>query len=162
MKDTNYPGSGPSLTWIYDAEGQRAQQRVNGGSWTLYIHDAFGPLAATYNNNGVTPACTTCYLTYDMLGSVRLVTDQNQNVVARHDFIPFGEEIPDGTASRGGNFAYTSNLTGQEEDGGNAVLHYFNARHQQIPLAYDRSRTPAEDWKRDSYQIRRQIQRQMG
>ncbi len=80
------------------------------------------------------PDCNgTCYLTYDLLGSVRLVTDTNQNVVARHDFIPFGEEIPNGTAGRNGNFAGSSNVTqgftGQEADGGTASLDFYNARH---------------------------------
>jgi RHS repeat-associated protein len=68
-----------------------------------------------------------------MLGSVRLVTDTNQIVVARHDFIPFGEEIPNGTAGRNGDFGYTSNVTqgftGQEADGGTASLDFYNARH---------------------------------
>lgn len=37
-----------------------------------------------------------CYLTYDHLGSVRMVTDKNANVISRHDYLPFGEEIPSG------------------------------------------------------------------
>ena len=135
VKDT---GTGQSITWIFDAEGQRAQKWVTpigGGSQvtTTFVHDAFGQLAAEYNTAGVTPACTTCYLTYDMLGSVRLVTDQNQNVIARHDYLPFGEEIPNGTAGRSGNgFAAASNVTqgftGQEADGGTASLDFVNAR----------------------------------
>jgi RHS repeat-associated protein len=134
MKNTSDTGTGQSITWIFDAEGQRAQKLISGGSWTLYVHDAFGQLVASYNNNGVTPDCNgTCYLTYDMLGSVRLVTDTNQSVVARHDFIPFGEEIPNGTAGRNGNFGYTSNVTqgftGQEADGGTASLDFYYARH---------------------------------
>jgi uncharacterized protein RhaS with RHS repeats len=31
-------------------------------------------------------------LSDDHLGSTRLVTDQNGNVVGRHDYLPFGEE----------------------------------------------------------------------
>ena len=69
----------------------------------LYVHDAFGQLAAEYNNQGETPACVTCYLTYDMLGCIRMATDQNQNVVARHDYVPYGEEIPNGMAGRLGS-----------------------------------------------------------
>ena len=42
----------------------------------------------------------TCYLTWDHLGTPRLVTDQNGNVVARHDYLPFGEEISGNTAGR--------------------------------------------------------------
>jgi hypothetical protein len=63
-------------------------------------YDAFGKLAAMYNNfAAITPACTTCYLTTDYLGSVRMVTDPNANVVARHDYLPFGQEILAGQAA---------------------------------------------------------------
>ncbi|MEP6850910.1 MAG: hypothetical protein ABI999_18780 [Acidobacteriota bacterium] len=39
------------------------------------------------------------YLTSDHLGSPRINTDQNGAVIARHDYMPFGEEI-DGTGGR--------------------------------------------------------------
>jgi RHS repeat-associated protein len=114
---------------------------IGGGSQvtTAFVHDAFGQLAAEYNTAAVTPACTTCYLTYDMLGSVRMVTDQNQAVIARHDYLPFGEELPNGTAGRSGNgFDAVSNVThgftGQESDGGTAFLDFFNARHLSAPV----------------------------
>lgn len=129
---------GPSTTWIFDAEGQRVQQQVAGGATTVYVHDAFGQLAAEYNSAGVTPGCTTCYLMYDQLGSLRTITDQNGNIVGRHDYLPYGEEIPNGTANRNGVFASAANLTqmftGQERDGGTAVLDYFNARHMSAAL----------------------------
>jgi hypothetical protein len=57
------------------------------------VYDAFENLAAEWGTVA-SAACTTCYLSYDHLGSVRLVTDQNANVVTRHDYLPFGEEIP--------------------------------------------------------------------
>ncbi len=41
-----------------------------------------------------------------------MVTDQNDNVVARHDYLPYGEEIPNGTAGRSGN---SFGLTGERE-----------------------------------------------
>jgi len=54
---------------------------------------------------GIAPACVTCYLSYDHLGSVRLVTNQNANVISRHDYLPLGEEIP-GRHSRPIRVAY--------------------------------------------------------
>ena len=36
---------------------------------------------------------TTNYLTSDSLGTPRINTDQNGNIQARHDYLPFGEEI---------------------------------------------------------------------
>jgi len=64
MLDSADSGTGQSVTWIYDAEGQRAQKWIAGGTIIFYLHDAFGQLAAEYNRDGVTPSCTTCYLTY--------------------------------------------------------------------------------------------------
>jgi uncharacterized protein RhaS with RHS repeats len=84
-----------TVNYTYDAQGERVQ-KVSSGVTTVYVHDAFGQLAAEYNSAGVTPACLTCYLSYDTVGSVRLVTDQNGNILARHDYLPYGEEIPNG------------------------------------------------------------------
>ncbi len=79
--------------YCYDGAGS-GWRKWAGRRTTVYVYDAFGQLAAEYSSNTPAPPCTTCYLTYDHLGSVRLVTDQNANVVARHDYLPFGEEIP--------------------------------------------------------------------
>jgi YD repeat-containing protein len=126
MKDTNDTGTGQNLTWIYDAEGQRTQKLVSGSASVLYVHDAFGQLTAEYNSTSIAASCQTCFLTYDMLGTVRLITNQSQGVVARHDYLPFAEEVFNGTAGRNGNFGAVSNVTqgftGQEADGGTATL----------------------------------------
>jgi YD repeat-containing protein len=84
-------GSQVRVYYTYDADGQRVQKAVSNGPTTIYIHDAFGQLAAEYASSAPAPPCTTCYLSYDHLGSVRLITDQNANVVSRHDYLPFGE-----------------------------------------------------------------------
>jgi RHS repeat-associated protein len=61
-----------------------------------------------------------------------MVTDQNANVVGRHDYIPFGEEIPSGIAGRSGQFGAADNLaqkfTGKERDT-ETSLDYFGARY---------------------------------
>jgi hypothetical protein len=66
------------------------------------------------------------------------VTDQNGNVVARHDYLPYGEEIPNGDAGRSGSFGSSGNVTqmftAQERDGGTATLDYFHARHMSAVL----------------------------
>jgi RHS repeat-associated protein len=71
-------------------------------------------------------------LSYDHLGSVRLVTDQNANVVARHDYLPFGEEIPANTAGRNSQWGLTADVeqkfTGQIRDN-ETGMDYFNARY---------------------------------
>ena len=61
-----------------------------------------------------------------------MVTDQNANVVGRHDYIPFGEEIPGGIAGRNGQFGASDNVTqkftGKERDT-ETSLDYFGARY---------------------------------
>jgi RHS repeat-associated protein len=51
------------------------------------------PNIAEYSNTAATGSGTK-YITADHLGSTRLVTDATGNVLARHDYLPFGEEIP--------------------------------------------------------------------
>jgi RHS repeat-associated protein len=102
------------------------------GVWVATdVYDAFGNLAAEYGMVA-SAACTTCYLSYDHLGSVRLVTDQNANVVARHDDLPFGEEIPANTAGRNSQWGLTADVeqkfTGQIRDN-ETGMDYFNARY---------------------------------
>ena len=76
--------------------------------------------------------CLTCYLSYDHLGSIRLVTDSAANVVAYHDYLPFGEEIPSGYAGRTSRYGAIDNVsqrfTGQYRDS-ETGLDYFNARY---------------------------------
>jgi RHS repeat-associated protein len=138
------------LSYAYDGNGARVQKSLDSGT-TTYVYDAFGQLAAEYSPastlskeyirmNGQTVAiehaggnpCATCYLTYDHLGSIRLVTDQNANVVARHDYLPFGEEIPAGWAGRsapfGTNDSVNLKFTGQFRDQ-ETGLDYFHARY---------------------------------
>ncbi len=145
--------SGVTVEYLPDGFGNRVWKQVTGGATTYYLYDALGQLAAEYTgptaltkeyirmggqliaiqNASGTP-CSTCYLTYDHLGSVRLVTDQNANIVSRHDFLPFGEEIPAGYAGRWSQFGASDKInqrfTGQDRETENIVsVDYFNARN---------------------------------
>jgi RHS repeat-associated protein len=108
--------------YVYDGEGRRI------GKWaasnaTVYVYDAFGQLAAEYSTATNAPPCTTCYLSSDHLGSTRLVTDQSGNIVARHDYLPFGEE-----AATNGADNINQKFTGKERDQ-ETGLDYFGARY---------------------------------
>lgn len=70
----------------------------------------------------------------DALGSTRLVTDGDSEVIARHDYLPFGEEIPTDTWQRsdalhyGGSNHVRQRFTGQIRDD-ESGLDYFGARY---------------------------------
>ncbi len=155
--------TGASETIAYDALGYRVQKTVSGSSPVTYVYDAFG-LAAEYVNgswvkdyiadgsgnlvateNAAGGPCTTCYYTSDHLGSVRAVTDSNANVVGRHDYLPFGEEIQANTAGRDSHFGsitdVTERFTGQIRDQESGV-DYFNARYFTAPLGRFNSPDP--------------------
>jgi RHS repeat-associated protein len=96
---------------------------------TIFVYNACGQLIAGYSTQ-VEPQATAkvSYLTSDHLGTPRVITDQNGQVVSRRDFMPFGEEIgtlslPAGTpqprtAAHGYTFADTirQKFTGYERD----------------------------------------------
>jgi YD repeat-containing protein len=90
---------GGTETYAYDGMGQRVFKTGPGGT-TVYVYDALGELAAEYSTAINSAPCATCYLTWDHLGTPRMVTDQNGNMVARHDYLPFGEEVPGGSPGR--------------------------------------------------------------
>ena len=124
----------PAAGYSYDGAGKRVARLV-GAQTTVYVYDAFGALAAAYSNGGMgTPPCHTCYLTYDHLGTTRLITDSNAKVIARHDYLPFGEEIPGGIAGRSssqfgpGLDNINQKFTGQERDS-ESGLDFFQARY---------------------------------
>ena len=68
------------------------------------------------------------YYHLDLLGSVRAVTNEQGTVIARHDFMPFGEELNPPTSSKDRKL-----FTGQERDF-ETGLDYFNARQYRPDL----------------------------
>jgi YD repeat-containing protein len=107
-------------TFVYDAFGQLAAEYAGGTVWKKDYVRAGGQIAAIENASGA--PCTTCYLSYDFLGSVRMVTDQSANVIARHDYAPFGQEIQAGVGPRTSLWGASDNVnqkfTAQERDAG--------------------------------------------
>src|SRR5579875_3515240 len=80
------------------------------------------------------PSCATCYVSWDHLGSVRMLTDASGNVVARQDYLPFGEEIPADTAGRSASLLFGASdgveqkFTGQIRDS-ETGMDFFTARY---------------------------------
>ena len=102
--------NGVATTYAYDGNGMRVS-KTTGGITTTYVYDAFGNLAAEYGGSGTSPCGTpTCYVTWDHLGSTRMLTDNtgaNNANLRRYDFLPFGQEIPSGVDGRTTGMGYT-------------------------------------------------------
>jgi RHS repeat-associated protein len=79
--------------YFYDGDGKRIKKIVpSTGETTIFVYDASGKMVAEYSTQfATTPQVS--YLTSDHLGSPRINTDANGQVIARHDYQPFGEEI---------------------------------------------------------------------
>ena len=104
-----------------------------GSRWQQDYIRFSGEVVAVENNPAL-PAqpCATCYLSYDHLGSVRMVTDGSGTVKAFHDYAPFGQEIPARVGGRtalwGGSDSASQRFTGQVRDT-ETGLDFFNARY---------------------------------
>lgn len=79
-------------TYSYDAEDQRVKKVEGTISTSVYVYNADRDLIAEYSS-GVSGGTGTSYLTMDNLGTPRVITNDTGGVRARHDYLPFGEEI---------------------------------------------------------------------
>jgi RHS repeat-associated protein len=121
-----------TATYAYDGDGRRVM-KVMSSSTTIFIYDATGKLIAEYANTAATGSGTK-YITADHLGSTRLVTDATGAVLARHDYLPFGEDIPALFGNRSSVTGYNNSddtkqkFTAKERDS-ESGLDYFGARY---------------------------------
>ena len=110
-------------TYSYDGAGQRVKKVVGTGSLavkTIFVYDAGGTLVAEYATNTAGSASGTSYLTLDRLGSTRIVTNGvivkgGQNIKARYDYLPFGEEISSSYGNRSAVIGYTPSETTRQK-----------------------------------------------
>jgi RHS repeat-associated protein len=162
----------PNATYFYDGDGRRVKKivKVQSGQQTvdettLFVYDGGDALVAEYTQNA--PASTTppqtIYLTADTLGSPRINTNQKGEVVARHDYLPFGDEIV-GLGQRIQHQEYVDDdvrqkFTGYEKDE-ESGLDFAQARYYGNGLGRFTSVDPAFDsakigipqsWNRYSY-----------
>jgi RHS repeat-associated protein len=134
---------------------------------TLFVYDAFDHLVAEYTNPTQQPqsGAGTSYITTDHLASTRLVTDTDGAVKARHDYLPFGEELTAGIGSRSSGQGYGVNeglrqkFTSKQRDA-ESGLDYFGARYYASTQGRFTSTDPLDEsahillpqtWNRYSY-----------
>jgi RHS repeat-associated protein len=139
-KQTSFGTNGSSTnggSYFYDGDGKRIKKIV-GTETTIFVYNASGQMVAEYSTTAPTNPQTS-YLTTDTLGSPRINTNASGQVAARHDYLPFGEEINAGVGGRTTNQGYPQPLaemangiknkfTGQIRDG-ESGLDYFLARY---------------------------------
>ena len=118
--------------YFYDGDGKRVKKVVPAtNETTVFVYDAAGQLVAEYSTTPSAEAKIN-YLTADHLGSPRINTDQSGTVTARHDYMPFGEEIFSyGGRTSGLGYAADSvrkQFTGYERDD-ETGLDYAQARY---------------------------------
>jgi RHS repeat-associated protein len=81
-------------TYAYDGDGRRVRKvTATGSATTIFVYNAMGQMVAEYESNPAQGNGGTSYLTSDNLGTPRVITDSSGGVQARHDYLPFGEEI---------------------------------------------------------------------
>jgi RHS repeat-associated protein len=133
------------------------------GEVTVFVYDAGAKLIAEYSTVVTPPTeAKVSYLTNDHLGSPRILTDQNGNVISRRDFHPFGEEIS--TAQRTAALGYQPDsvrqkFTGYERDIESdldfAEARYYNPAHGRFttvdPLMASASPNNPQTWNRYIY-----------
>ena len=162
----------PANSYVYDGNGKRVVKTVPGVGTTVYVYDGLGGLAAQYSDSAASSSpCSTCYLTMDHLGSIRSVTSESLALVAWHDYLPFGEEIPGNTAGRDSSFGAFDGIqqrfTGKERDGETvAQLDFSEARYYGAVLGRFTSPDPLnagadllnpQSWNAYSYVVNRPL-----
>ena len=103
---------GATGSYSYDPEGHRVKKTDATGT-TVFVYNAGGQLMAEYATQAAQTSGTS-YLTADHLGSTRAVTGQDGTMKARHDYLPFGEEIQAGIGGRTGGLGYVADNVRQK------------------------------------------------
>jgi RHS repeat-associated protein len=116
--------------YFYDGDGKRVKKYVPATQEiTVFLYDAFGKLIMEYSTvQPQTPQVS--YTTSDHLGSPRINTNQQGDVMARHDYQPFGEEIQ---RAAYGSDNIRKQFTGYERDK-ETNLDFAQARYHNFNL----------------------------
>ncbi len=131
-RQTQYTKTGQQTNYyFYDGDGHRVKKIDNSGT-TVFVYNVSGQLKAEYTS-GTPSGGGTSYLTSDHLGSTRVVM-KSDGSVARHDYLPFGEEIVSTIGGRGSVAGYgapdgTRQRFTQKERDNESGLDYFLARY---------------------------------
>ena len=135
-KQVSFGGGGSTTNggaYAYDGDGHRVKKEV-AGEVTIFVYDDAGQMVAEYTTT-TSSSPQINYLTADMLGSPRIDSDASGAVVARHDYLPYGEELFT-TGSRVAIIGYSGDgirqkFTSKERDA-ESGHDYFLARYYSV------------------------------
>ncbi len=122
----NLDNSG-AIDSVFDATGQRVATQVGGSITNVLVYDAMGKLVAEYNSTTIQGG--TQFIFDDHQGTPRAITNNAGAVIARHDYLPFGEDIPNNLGMRtsgqgyGGTEAARQKYAGMEKDEATGMAH---------------------------------------
>ena len=112
---------------VFDAGGRRVANQVSGSLTSVMVYDAMGKLVAEYNSTTLNGG--TQYIFIDQQGSPRVVSGTQGNVISRHDYLPFGEDLLNSVGMRasgqgyGGTEAARQKYAGMEADENTNLAH---------------------------------------
>jgi RHS repeat-associated protein len=133
----------------------------------IFVYNVGGTLIAEYSTK-LAEHAKVSYLTADHLGSPRIVTDEAGTVIARHDYLSFGDEVTDTLGSVAGRTPtqgygtedeIRKQYTGYEHDEESgleyAQARYYNSKHGRFtsvdPLTASASIKNPQTFNRYSY-----------
>jgi RHS repeat-associated protein len=155
-------------SYSYDGNGRRVK-KVDSSGTTVFVYNAVGQLIAEYTSSAVQGSGGTSYVTADTLGTPRVMTDNGGGVKARHDYLPFGEEVG-AIGGRSSQQQYVidavrQKFTGYERDM-ETGLDYAQARYYASaqgrftspdPLLSSARATSPQTWNRYAYVLNRPL-----
>jgi RHS repeat-associated protein len=117
---------GRIIEYVHDPLGRRIAKKVNGAIVEKYLWEGLTRLLAVYDDSvnllmrfeytdgrmpvAMTKGGSTYYLTYDQVGSLRIVADASGNVVKRIDYDSFGNIISDTNPALNVPFGFAGGL----------------------------------------------------
>ena len=124
--------------YVYDGSGKRIK-KITASEITVFVYDGLGNLIAEMSTAEPPPAPAVNYTATDTLGSPRVVTNRQGQIVLRRDFMPFGEDLPTDSSYRTLNLKYGASssvhqkFTGYQRDTETgldfAEARYYNQSH---------------------------------
>lgn len=146
--------------YVYNGDGKRVKKYVpSTNETTIFVYDASGKMVAEYSTIVASSSeAKVSYLTSDHLGSPRINTDANGQVIARHDYQPFGEEIA--RTSYGADTVrkkFTAYERDNETDLDYAGARYYSSQNGRFitvdPLMASAVITVTQSWNRYTYAL---------